>query len=239
MQAVDSDRLWPAFNNPVAQSQQAFRLILKAMSEPGVPVIFDDEQFTLSNGQPFTVYSGIVAGASYVLALTLLDQDVKVWLSPDMERSAFSENVRFHCGCQIVTDSESADFAWMSVDEWSTSSAYKMGSNENPHQSATLVIQCGNVIQCVDDWQALAAGRPGMTDALTLKLSGPGIKHTREIMVPELTVAHLQLLQANHQLYPLGKDILLTSNNSLVALPRSTRVELADKPQGLTSAQVG
>ena len=232
MQAVNTSRLWPPFSDPVMQSQQVFRLILKAMSEPGSLVSFDHH--VSFDNSPQTGASNI-APASFITALTLLDQDTRVWLSNIMGTPDFIDNLRFHCGCRLMESSLQADFVFMSIDEWSSFEGFKSGSDENPHYSATLIIQAAKEFTLSEvasdingrtggDFFEESAERFG-ENSETLILSGPGVPNKRWVQVPGLNTQHVRLLQKNHQLYPLGRDLLFTFGTSLMALPRSTKVD--------------
>ena len=215
MKAVDSGNLWAAFNDPVVHSQQAFRLILRAVSEPGEEVSFDG---LLDGTQP----GAGIADASFITALVLLDQDTRVWISPAMAQPAFIDNLRFHCGAALVASPEQADFAFVSLQDWISMNGFKKGSEENPHQAATLIIQIASHRR-----ESAANGQGLEMDAPVRKLllSGPGVCGKRPVSLPGIRDKHISLLQRNHQTFPLGNDFLFTFGRGLLAMPRSTRID--------------
>jgi len=224
IESVDTSKLWLAFSNPVAHSQQAFRLILRAMSEPGERVCCG----SLLANAPEINQSGI-ADASFITALTLLDQDTKIWLSPTMSQADFIANLRFHCGSPLVSSAAVADFVFMSVAEWSSLAGFKQGCEENPHHSATLIIQCAQQFADERENQNEDLQNSGLK---TLTLSGPGIPGQRSVQLPGIIDKHLALLQQNYQIFPLGRDLLFTFGSYLMAIPRSTRLEIGGKSPG-------
>ena len=67
---ADTQRLLPAFADPVRQSQQAFRAVMNAIARPGTTAELPHPQ-----GVPEGWNAALTA-----LALTLFDQDTRVWL---------------------------------------------------------------------------------------------------------------------------------------------------------------
>jgi len=80
-------------------------------------------------------------------------------------------------------------------------SSYSIGTPEYPDRSTTLIVECSEL----------------ETAGATLR--GPGIKSDAALSLPET-----RAFQANHGLFPLGLDFILTCSNRLAALPRSTEV---------------
>ncbi|MGP4843959.1 phosphonate C-P lyase system protein PhnH [Marinobacter sp. 1Y8] len=209
MTAISTHHLWVPFANPVLQSQQAFRKLMRAMSEPGTCVSFDT-LYATDSGQA----SATSQTAAFATALTLLDQETSVWVSPGISSPALIDNLRFHCGCRLAENTSEADFVMLSLSELNSLDRFSEGEDINPHTSATLIVQVPALeVASVDD---------AHPDLLTL--SGPGIKARKGVRVQGLTSDHRRLFEDNHQRYPLGVDFMLTCGADLVALPRSTRV---------------
>jgi alpha-D-ribose 1-methylphosphonate 5-triphosphate synthase subunit PhnH len=85
-------------------------------------------------------------------------------------------------------------------------SAFPVGSAEYPDRSTTLITEVGLL------------GREGSN---ACRLTGPGIQDFSTLCLPDPA-----LMQANAALFPLGLDFILTSESSVAALPRSTRIEV-------------
>ncbi|WP_148863136.1 phosphonate C-P lyase system protein PhnH [Marinobacter fonticola] len=196
-----SQQLWAGFEEPVHQSQQAFKAILKAMSEPGVIVGLDGPE-------PM----GDLCPAAWATLLTLTDNDTAVWISPGLAHRGVEDNLRFHCGVPISTESDLADFAVLTLDEWSCLDGFATGNHETPHQTTTLIVQV-----------------PALDEGHAYQLSGPGIQDCRPVHVSGLTDDHLRLFENNRQRFPTGLDIVLVSADQLLGLPRTTRIQLLEE----------
>ena len=205
-------RLLTHFDQPVDDAQHSFRRILKALSEPGVLVSLP----TVTGWQPLN-------SATTSILLTLADQDTPLYLdtsiylaSPsDVEISTHSDsdtvqqNLRFHTGAPLVTSSAASCFALfgetVTVEQLA---ACPTGDELSPEHSATVMIQT----------DSLHHGVP-------LRLRGPGIEHSRTI-APQLPAAVLDYLLNRPVAFPAGLDFLLTCGENLMAIPRTTHVEV-------------
>jgi alpha-D-ribose 1-methylphosphonate 5-triphosphate synthase subunit PhnH len=86
----------------------------------------------------------------------------------------------------------------------------KLGTLTSPEQSATLII-------------SVAELNEGSTH---LKLSGPGISGATTLSVDGLSLAWLQAREDWICDFPLGVDLILVAARQLVAIPRTTKVEV-------------
>lgn len=197
MTAVNTEHLWAGFADPLQQAQQTFRAILKALSEPG-------EVRTLDA----TDTDGTIEPATWSVLMTLTDQDTPVWISPMLDRDSVRDNLRFHCGAPVAAQAGEASFAVLAAEEWIGLEPFAGGDDENPHQSATLIIQVAS----------LSEG-PGY------RLSGPGIRDNRDVRIDGLSDLHLRLLSANRERFPAGIDLILVSGRQILGLARTTRLE--------------
>lgn len=189
--------LLAGFDQPIDQSQQAFRLILKALSEPGVIVELPDVSAW-----------GALNTASTAVLLTLADQETPLQLCAELKSEQVLTNIRFHTGAALAARQEDIHLAvWDDQLQPAELSALPRGSEVSPEFGATLVVQV-----------AALEGSNG------LHLSGPGIEKQREIS-PPLPAALRAYLLERPQRFPLGLDIILTCGKRLMALPRTTRVE--------------
>ena len=188
-----------AFTLPVQDAQHSFRRLLKAMSEPGVIVALHQ----LKHGwQPLNV-------ATTSVLLTLADNDTPVWLSNALHNDIVSQSLRFHTNAPLVEQPQQATFA-VSSDTISSEqlNALCEGSAVAPETSATLIVQVSS----------LSGGR-------MLRLTGAGIAEERMI-APQLPSCILHELTERPHPFPLGIDLILTCGERLLAIPRTTHVEV-------------
>lgn len=188
--------LLASFNHPVADSQRAFRRILKAMSEPGVMVSLPLEQGW-----------GDLSPAATAVLLTLVDQESGLWLDSRVDSEVLRSNLRFHTGVPIVEDRH-APFALTHAASNPDPAKFAPGDNMSPEKSTTLIIEV-----------------PALNGGLTLRLSGPGLRESRAI-APQLPEAILTYLRERPHPFPLGVDLIFTCGEAMMALPRTTDVEV-------------
>lgn len=171
------------------ESAHQFRSLMTAMATPGTFHHMEAE-----------AAPGVSPAATSVL-LTLVDQDTSVYVPERLASSEFKSWLAFHTGARLCPKAQ-ADFALGSAEELMPLSEFKMGTEEYPDQSCTLI---------VDGWQAL--------EPVTAK--GPGIESQVRINLPVAA----EFVAANRY-YPLGLDSFFTDGDQLFALPRSTRIEV-------------
>lgn len=188
-----------AFMLPVQDAQHSFRRLLKAMSKPGVIVALHQ----LKRGwQPLNI-------ATTSVLLTLADNDTPVWLATPLSNDIVNQSLRFHTNAPLVSQPEQATFA---VTDKAISSeqlnALSTGTAVAPEAGATLILQVAS----------LSGGR-------MLRLTGAGIAEERMI-APQLPECILHELTERPHPFPLGIDLILTCGERLLAIPRTTHVEV-------------
>jgi alpha-D-ribose 1-methylphosphonate 5-triphosphate synthase subunit PhnH len=188
--------LLASFNHPVADAQRAFRRILKAMSEPGVMV-----SLPLQQGW------GDLSPAATAVLLTLVDQESALWLDSRIDNDVVRNNLRFHTGVPIV-DERDAPFALTHAATNPDPALFAAGDNMSPEKSTTLIVEV-----------------PALNGGLTLRLSGPGLREPRAI-APQLPEAILHYLRERPHPFPQGVDLIFTCGEAMMALPRTTDVEV-------------
>ncbi|WP_454877394.1 phosphonate C-P lyase system protein PhnH [Serratia inhibens] len=190
--------LLTGFEQPIEQSQHAFRLILKALSEPGHTV-------TLQGGPAW----GALNAASTAALLTLADQETPIQLCEVLKSEQVLTNIRFHSGAPLAAQPEEVCFALFDTQlQTADLLALPHGSEISPEFGATVIVQLN-----------------GLEQGTPLRLTGPGIERQRKVS-PPLPPALLDFLVNRPLRFPLGLDILLTCGDRLLALPRTTRVEV-------------
>ncbi|MBA0211865.1 phosphonate C-P lyase system protein PhnH [Pectobacterium brasiliense] len=185
-----------SFVQPVADAQCAFRRILKAVSEPGVTVTL-----------PLQQGWGRLSPASTAVMLTLVDRDTPLWLDDGLDDESLRSNLRFHTGA-ILTCDESAAFALLHVSSAIALSRFSAGDVMSPEKSTTVVIEVS-----------------GLTGGTPLRLSGPGLETSR-VVEPQLPPDIVRYLCHRSAPFPQGIDLMFTCADALMALPRTTHVEV-------------
>ena len=217
--AVDLSLVCKGFDDPVKDSQRSFRTILNALSQPGTVGHLD----AISLNQAPSTWTE----ATWAVAMTLLDGDTRVWLSPLLATSVALASLQFHTSCPMTQDPGEADFVFVGhpteQPDWSS---LRQGEAEFPDLSATVILQVPG-IEVVE--ASAPSVVPNMAPSSTWELRGPGIEHTRAIRLqhdsedqwPE-KLRHAMV--ANRSRFPLGVDLLLVWRDLVCALPRSTRI---------------
>ncbi len=150
--------LLPAFDAPVDDAQDLFRLALGAMSEPGT--LHD-----VGVGPALDTF----CPASYALCLTLLDGDTPVWLAPAFDTPVIRANLAFHCGCPVVADPGQAAFAFLAADDLEALPGFSTGTDRDPHLSCTVIVQLDDLQSGhATTWQG-----PGILDKRSMRLPLP------------------------------------------------------------------
>ncbi len=187
-----------SFQNPVADAQYSFRRILKALSEPGVCI-------QLPAMQGF----GALGSASACVLLTLIDQDTPLWLSASLNDEILRKNLRFHTGAVLTDNPAAVSFALAdpALDS-ATLLAFPCGDEMSPELATSVIVQLA-----------------GLTGGTSLRLSGPGIESSRTIS-PQLPDAVRDYLTSRPHRFPLGLDFMFTCGEEMIAIPRTTRVEV-------------
>jgi alpha-D-ribose 1-methylphosphonate 5-triphosphate synthase subunit PhnH len=161
--------------------------------------------------QRVTVEVGAVPGlmpAAAAIALTLLDHDTPAWLDPQLAASGVAAWLKFHTGAPVTTESAEASFALV-ADGASLPALHNfaLGSSEYPDRSTTVILQI----------ESLSEGR-------AYELRGPGIDGTQVIQATIAPEDLFERLEMNARLFPRGIDVVLVHGDTIVAIPRTTRL---------------
>jgi alpha-D-ribose 1-methylphosphonate 5-triphosphate synthase subunit PhnH len=186
------------FADKVLSAQSTFRSVMDAMARPG-----SVQRIVSSAGAPAALMRGTAA-----IALTLFDHDTPVWLDPLLTATSDVTNwLKFHTGAPVIADSSICSFAL--VGDAKTLPAldrFSFGTNEYPDRSTTLILQ-------VDS----------LTHGLSIELRGPGIDGTAVLQAAIQPPDLFERLAINAVLFPRGIDMVLVHDDSIVAIPRTTR----------------
>jgi len=187
----------PQFDNPVHDTQQAFRALLSATSKPGTIV-----EPPLPRSAPAPLTPALAA-----IALTLLDDTTSVWIDPALASDDVLRYLRFHTGAVVVAERSSAQFAMIAtLENLDDLAAFPGGDASYPDRSATLIVQL-----------------PSLTTGNQVQLAGPGIEHTIAVAPAGLPQAFWTRWNENAGRYPCGIDIIFTDGRAVMGLPRTTK----------------
>ncbi|WP_428249696.1 phosphonate C-P lyase system protein PhnH [Ferrovibrio sp.] len=188
------------FNDPVQQSQQAFRHLLQALAHPGriIPM-------PLEAGHPASLTLAMAAAL-----LTLCDLDTPVWLGPGCDDAETATWLRFHTGAPLVAQAGDAVIA-VAVQPPKLEQL-GWGSDVAPERGATLLL----AVEAFDG-------------AADLVLTGPGIRERQPLSGCGLGDDFWRQRAAMRDAFPRGVDIYLVAADAILGLPRSTQVQLGAK----------
>lgn len=193
------------FSDPVRDAQQTFRKVLKAMSEPGVIVAASSPEALLH-----------LYPSTFAVCQTLLDQQTPLWLSKEFRNPEIQHNLHFHTGMPLAKHSMDAQFALAYAGEIATLDDFAKGTAEYPERNCTLILQ----VHTISNFPSTAQ------NSTTLKLSGPGIETERQIVIAGLSQTIIHYLTERPDPFPLGIDFIFTAEQSFVAIPRTTQLEV-------------
>jgi alpha-D-ribose 1-methylphosphonate 5-triphosphate synthase subunit PhnH len=187
------------FADKVLSAQSTFRCVMNAMARPG-----SVQRIVSAAGTPPAMMRGTAA-----IALTLFDHDTPVWLDARMQATADVANwLKFHTSAPVVADSSIASFALVADPEnLPALDRFAFGSNEYPDRSTTLVLQVES-----------------LTDGPIVELRGPGIDGMAALRASIQPRDLFERLAINATLFPRGIDVVLVHDDSIVAIPRTTRL---------------
>lgn len=188
------------FDDPVHDAQQTFRLLLAGMSSPGEIMSLPETFGRLQPPPPFHA-------ADYAIALTLLDHSTKAMMLFRDPDEALIASLRFHQQTRLVSKEQHADFIFCDEKCRPNLSTLNPGSELYPDRSTSLIVQCKSFDQ-----------------GASIKLSGPGIEDSRIIQCSAFSDALLNERQALQSAFPLGIDLIFSSQQRFFCLPRSTRI---------------
>ncbi|MDE4141142.1 MULTISPECIES: phosphonate C-P lyase system protein PhnH [Rhodobacterales] len=188
-QMTDNTVYAGGFANPSVASAHGFRAAMNAMARPGAV-----------QGITGAIPPEGISHAAGSLLLTLCDPETSVFLAPDVDSEALRGWLTFHTGAPIVS-AEQADFALGGWGALMPLDRFPIGTAEYPDRSTTLIVEVAGF------------------DATNATLSGPGIKDTAQMALPDPVAC-----AGNAMLYPLGVDFFFTSGSQVAALPRSTQI---------------
>lgn len=195
----------PGFAHPTHEAQTAFRAIMDALAHP-------TRSYRLAG--PAQPPAGLGRGLGAV-ALTLLDEGCSVWLGGALSADAeVATWLAFHTGSRRVPDAAGADFLFVTPGAAPAFASLRLGTDEAPHLSATLVLDVRGI------------GCDSSRGVHRFTAAGPGIDGQAEHdapWAPQIADFAAQW-RANTAMFPRGVDLLLVGEESVSALPRTTHL---------------
>lgn len=187
------------FADKVLSAQSTFRSVMDAMARPG-----SVQRISAAAGTP----SGMMRGAA-AIALTLFDHDTPVWLDPAMSATAdVAKWLKFHTSAPVVADCSICHFALIGDPKnLPALDRFAFGSSEYPDRSTTLILQVESLIR-----------------GPLYELRGPGIDGVAVLNATVEPKNLFERLAVNTALFPRGIDVVLVRDDSVVAIPRTTRI---------------
>jgi alpha-D-ribose 1-methylphosphonate 5-triphosphate synthase subunit PhnH len=188
-----------AFADPAFESQAAFRAILKAIASPGA---------IEACGRGLAPPSPLCPAAAAAI-LTLADFETPLWIAPSFAANdELVAYLKFHTGAPRAAAPDAAAFALIQLESDALDlKSFAQGAPEYPDRSTTIVAQTRSLARRSD-----------------MRITGPGVRETAEIVFAPIPPDFLSQWQANHSTFPLGVDLILAHGCELAALPRSVRV---------------
>jgi alpha-D-ribose 1-methylphosphonate 5-triphosphate synthase subunit PhnH len=186
------------FADPVRDAQSAFRAIMNALAHPGTV----QGLHTPPSGP--ALHAGLCAAA-----LTLVDHDTPVWLSPRLGQNAdLRDFLAFHTGAPLTALPAQSAFALVDgAADLPPLQDFALGTDAYPDRSTTVVLAV-----------------PALENGPVLTARGPGIREALQIAPQDLPAAFAAQWQRNGALFPRGVDLLLVTENAVLGLPRTTKL---------------
>jgi alpha-D-ribose 1-methylphosphonate 5-triphosphate synthase subunit PhnH len=193
----------PGFAEQVGGAQQTFRGLLDALANPARPVPVSTDVGTPESFTP----------AAAATVLTLCDDATALWLDQRLREIPGVESwLRFHTGAPITVEPAEADFAIISSPAALPHLVtFAQGTDEAPHTSTTVIV--------ID--RAEASG-------VTYRANGPGFEHPALWTAPAFPEGFGAQWSANTSRFPRGIDLVIAGHDSVVGLPRTTKLTEVD-----------
>jgi alpha-D-ribose 1-methylphosphonate 5-triphosphate synthase subunit PhnH len=186
-------------SDQVFTAQSTFRAVMNAMARPGIV-----QKIDFVGEAPAPMANGTAA-----LALALFDHDTPLWLDSAMAHTSdVAKWLQFHTGSPVVDDPAQSHFALIAdAVALPALDRFALGTSDYPDRSTTIIMQIDS-----------------LTDGPAVELRGPGIDGVTSLCAALQPADLLDRLAVNGTLFPRGIDLVLVATDSIVALPRITRV---------------
>jgi alpha-D-ribose 1-methylphosphonate 5-triphosphate synthase subunit PhnH len=186
----------------VFDAQEQFRIVLNAMSHPGIICHLKDFDFETPT---------YLSNASAVIAFALLNTDVSFHAIGD---SHIRDYLALNTGA-VEETFEKADFVFMNGNtNAEVLNKLKYGNLSYPEDSATVLIDVEEISKFHLD---------GSTEIV---FRGPGVEFENRVFFQGLNSEFLETVKEINFEFPLGIDLIFCDkNNQIVGLPRSNNFD--------------
>jgi alpha-D-ribose 1-methylphosphonate 5-triphosphate synthase subunit PhnH len=193
--------LTPGFADPVHHAQRVFRALLHALAHPGRSVRIDVPPLP------------VALPASMALSLlALADDSTAVWWQSPALSGTLAPWLRFHTGAPAAAMPADASFAVIDAPSRMPLLAdFALGSASTPERSTTLLLAA-----------RFGAGAP-------TEWHGPGIRGSARVQVDGLGDGFWAQWNENYAAFPQGVDAVLCCDDSVIGMPRTTRVRQVER----------
>ncbi|MDS7595848.1 phosphonate C-P lyase system protein PhnH [Agrobacterium tumefaciens] len=196
---IKAEALTGGFTDAVLDSQKIFKKLMDGMARPGTLQAIDG---------PIHPPAPLAAATGGII-LALCDHDTLVWLSGAVRKSLVPSWIGFHTGAPTTEEKQDACFAIVEMGSGVPAlGLFAQGTQDYPDRSTTIVIEL-----------------PDLENGPELTLSGPGIRDRNVIRPSGLPEMFATLWAENNAIFPRGVDVILTSSDHFICLPRTTRIE--------------
>jgi alpha-D-ribose 1-methylphosphonate 5-triphosphate synthase subunit PhnH len=163
--------------------------------------------------RPGTIQQAPTDPADHAVVATLVDHEVSLYtVDTDLRETLLSQ------GRLEDAEPTAADIVHThGAPTWNVADLTR-GSLVEPSEGATVIYRV--------DGLAAEATADGAADLTTVTLSGPGVPGTRTVSIG-LPAEELDALAAAQSTYPRGVDAIFTTEDRLIAVPRSVSMEVA------------
>ncbi|MCG7309827.1 phosphonate C-P lyase system protein PhnH [Brachybacterium sp. ACRRE] len=210
----------PGLEDPTRDSQQVFRAALEALARPGAP-----QSVAGPAGAPDALGPALAG-----VLLTLLDAESPVHLAGGLgEDEDVRTHLSFHTGAPIVEDAARADMIVAAPADVPRLGGLSLGTDEAPHRSATVIIDARATGTGADTGTGAGTAPSAGTapNSPALEATGPGIESTVVLRTPWARPGLIEERARLAELFPRGVDLLVVAENTILGLPRTTRLRTA------------
>ena len=196
-------KILKSFDDEIHNSQDCFREILKAMSEPGTKVKLN-----------YIKGFGKAAAASTQILLTLSDNMTSIWFSEYFKKDTdLTNNISFYTNSKIVNNSKYSTFALIDGSEeqyFEGTLPFSVGSLEYPDKNTTVIVEVSS-----------------FSHGESYFLKGPGIQSTKPLTISGIPKSLIYYLinRKNEDIFPMGIDFIFVCDEEVIAIPRTTLME--------------
>lgn len=191
----------PTFAPTTLASQSVFRIVLDKMARPGTVGALPEP----AQSVPVPLDSATAA-----IVTCLFDHDTQIWLGDGIACIDVYDYLKLHCSCPVIKSGLTADFAVLNAADGVPGLAqFNLGTDAYPDRSTTLIIQV-----------------PEIDAGASVSLTGPGIETGVSLKVAGIPDYFWQERRDQQEIFPRGVDLIFTCGNRLIALPRSTEIEV-------------